>query len=107
MAVFRRLLDGIESWILAKVEHAPLHVDGVREVHEARARWVGQKVRAELHLAVAPDLIGGRVPAISDHAVQAFADHVPHFGGATVQACPDLQEGHSDFNSPTTAPEAL
>jgi cation diffusion facilitator family transporter len=40
-SIFRRMLDGIEPAILAEVEHAPLHVDGVRGVENARARWLG------------------------------------------------------------------
>jgi len=36
-SIFRRLLDGIEPEISAKVEHAAIHVEGVRGVENARA----------------------------------------------------------------------
>lgn len=49
-AVFLRLLDGVEPRILAQVEHAPLHIEGVQEVHQARARWLGHKVHADVHI---------------------------------------------------------
>lgn len=93
LAVFRRLLDGIEPSILAEVEHAPMHVEGVRGVHEARARWVGHKVRAELHVTVDPALTVAESHAITDRVVQSLADHVPAFGGATVHVCPDSRSG--------------
>src|SRR5215213_8829663 len=51
-AVFHRLLDGIEPDILANVAHAPMHVAGVEEVHAVRARWLGHKVMADLHITV-------------------------------------------------------
>src|SRR5215218_9825161 len=51
-AVFRRLLDGIEPSILTDVAHAPMHVAGVQEVHAVRARWLGHKVMADLHITV-------------------------------------------------------
>jgi cation diffusion facilitator family transporter len=89
VAVFRRLLDGIEPAILADVEHAPLHVPGVREVREARARWIGHKVRAELEVTVDPTLTIAESEGISEQIVRALADHVPAFGGATVQVRAD------------------
>jgi len=88
LAVFRRLLDGIEPAILAEVEHAPMHVEGVRQVRDARARWVGHKVRAELEVTVDPNLTIADSEGISEQVVQALADHVPAFGGATIRVRP-------------------
>lgn len=88
LAVFRRLLDGIEPAILAEVEHAPMHVEGVRQVRDARARWVGHKVRAELEVMVDPNLTIADSEGISEQVVQALADHVPAFGGATIRVRP-------------------
>jgi cation diffusion facilitator family transporter len=87
-SVFRRLLDGIEPEILAEVERAPLHVEGVQGVHEARARWLGHKVRAELHVVVDRRLSVEESHGIVDRVSQALAEHVPAFGGATIHVCP-------------------
>ena len=87
-AVFLRLLDGVEPRILAEVEHAPLHVAGVEGVHEARARWLGHKVRAELHVVVDRRLSVEESHRIVDRVLEALADRVPAFGGATVHVCP-------------------
>lgn len=87
-SVFRRLLDGIEPEILAEIEHAPLHVDGVQEVHEARARWLGHKVRAELHIVVDRRLSVAESHRIVERVHDALAKHVPAFGGATIHVCP-------------------
>ena len=87
-AVFARLLDGIEPSILAEVEHAPLHVAGVEGVHEVRARWVGHKVHADLHVTVDRRLSVAESHAIVEQVQQALANHVRAFGGATVHVCP-------------------
>jgi cation diffusion facilitator family transporter len=87
-AVFRRLLDGIEPGILAEVEHAPTHVIGVIEVHEARARWLGHKVHADLHITVDPTLSVAESHGIVERVQQALAEHVTAFGGATIHVCP-------------------
>ena len=87
-AVFRRLLDGIEPGILAEVEHAPTHVVGVLEVHEARARWLGHKVHADLHITVDPQLSVAESHGIVERVQQALAEHVTAFGGATIHVCP-------------------
>ena len=87
-SIFSRLLDGIDPAILAEVEHAPLHVDGVQDVHEARARWLGHKVQADLHVTVDRRLSVAEAHAIVDRVQHSLADHVPSFGGATIHVCP-------------------
>ncbi len=87
-AVFRRLLDGIEPEILAQIEHAPLHVEGVQGVHQARARWLGHRVQADLHLTVDRRLSVAEAHAIGDRVQRALRDQVPAFGEATIHVCP-------------------
>src|SRR5215216_452658 len=87
-AVFLRLLDGIEPRILAQVERAPLHVEGVEGVHEARARWLGHKVHADLHVTVDRRLSVAEAHGIVERVHMALADHVPSFGDATIHVCP-------------------
>jgi len=89
-AVFLRMLDGIEPNILAKVEHAPLQVPGVHDVHQARARWLGHKVHADLHVTVDPHLSVVESHAIVERVQAALADHIPALGGATIHVCPVL-----------------
>src|SRR5215204_2135869 len=87
-AVFLRLLDGVEPRILAEVEHAPMHVEGVQEVHQARARWLGHKVHADLHVTVDRRLSVAEAHAIVDRVQEALAEHVPSFGDATIHVDP-------------------
>src|SRR5918994_373375 len=87
-AVFLRLLDGVEPSILTKVEHTPLHVDGVQGVHEVRARWLGHRVHTDLHVTVDRRLSVAEAHTIVEQVQQQLAEHVPAFGGATIHVCP-------------------
>lgn len=88
VAVFRRLLDGIEPEILDEIEHAPLHVAGVVDVHEARARWLGHRVYTDLHITVDPAISVQQAHRIVEQVRSALATHVASFGGATIHVCP-------------------
>ena len=87
-SVFRRLLDGIEPDILRQVEHAPLHVDGVRDVHEVRARWMGHRLHADLLITVAPHLSVSEAHHIVERVYQALTEHIRAFADATIHVCP-------------------
>ncbi len=87
-AIFLRLLDGVEPAILTKVERAPLQVNGVQGVHEVRARWLGHRVHADLHVTVDRRLSVAEAHAIVERVHHALTDHVPAFGGATIHVCP-------------------
>jgi len=88
ISVFNRLIEKIEPEILAEVEHAPMHVPGVQSVHKARARWVGHRVFADLHITVDPNMSVKNSHAIVEAVEQALKDHVPSFGEALVHVCP-------------------
>jgi cation diffusion facilitator family transporter len=90
-SIFRRMLDGIEPEILAEIEHAPMHVDGVRGVDNVRARWLGHKVHADLDVVVDRELSVADAAAITARVKAALEDHVPAFGGAVVSVTPARQ----------------
>jgi len=87
-AVFLRVLDGVEPGILTTVEQAPLEVEGVQGVHEVRARWLGHRVHADLHVTVDRRLSVAEAHSITDQVQEELAEHVPAFGGATIHVCP-------------------
>lgn len=89
VSIFRRMLDGIEPKILDAVEHAPTHVDGVREVRNARARWLGHQVHADLDVVVDDRLTVEEAATIAADVKAALAGHVPAFGDAVVAVVPN------------------
>lgn len=88
-SVFQRLLDGIEPEILAKVEHAPTHVQGVHDVRNVRARWHGHKVYADLSVVVDGSHSVDDSAAIASRVKASLANHLPAFGDAVISVVPD------------------
>lgn len=88
VAVWDRLMSAIDPEILAAVEHAPLHVAGVRDVHAVRAHWLGHRVLADLHISVDPELSVQQAHAIVEQVEAALGEHVAAFGGASIHVCP-------------------
>jgi cation diffusion facilitator family transporter len=105
-AVFRRLLDGIEPALLADIERLTLGVDGVQDVHEVRARWLGHKVHADLHVTVDRRLTVAEAHAIVDRVHAALAERVPTLGDVHVHVCPcsHPEPEPSEGAKPTQAP---
>jgi cation diffusion facilitator family transporter len=50
-----RIMDGIEPERIEEIRHEAGHVEGVIEVGEVRARWLGHQVRAEINVVVPAD----------------------------------------------------
>src|SRR5215217_5672852 len=50
--VFTRFLDGVDPEITDEIRHAASHAEGVEDVSEVRARWLGHRLRAEVNIAV-------------------------------------------------------
>lgn len=91
-SIFHRMLDGIDPAIMEQIEHAPFHVSGVQEVHQARARWHGHKVLVDLHITVDPALTVSDAHEITNSVDRALARHVKAFGSATIHVCPAQPE---------------
>lgn len=88
ISVFNRMIEKIEPEILAEVEHAPTHVPGVVGVHKVRARWIGHRVFADLHITVDPDMSVRDSHAIVSAVEEALKTHVPSFGEALIHVHP-------------------
>ncbi len=94
-AVFIRLLDGVESELLEEATHAARHVAGVREIGEARARWVGHRLALELNVAVDPALTVTDGHAIAKEVRHQVLHHVRHAGLVQVHVDPATEPGEA------------
>jgi len=68
--VFTRLLDGVDPEVIDEIRRAVSHVEGVEDVAEVRARWFGHRLRAEVNVAVDPDL-----SVAEGHAIAREVNH--------------------------------
>ncbi|MBI2678561.1 MAG: cation transporter [Candidatus Koribacter versatilis] len=86
--VLLRTLDAVEPDVLEELRHSALHVDGVREVTEVRARWLGHRLVAELNVAVAPELTVDRAHAIAADIHAELMRHLKFLSRASVHIDP-------------------
>ena len=84
-AVLTRLLDGVEPGVVDELRHAGEHVPGINEVIDARARWVGHQLHAELTIAVNASLTVAAAHAILDSVRRELFAHVPALAVAHVR----------------------
>jgi cation diffusion facilitator family transporter len=87
-SIWTRLIDGIEPEILAQIEHAPTHIDGVLGVSDVRARWLGHRVHSDIAIDVDSSLSMQEADAISRKVEQSLRNHVRLLGSAVVRVRP-------------------
>ena len=74
-AVITRTLDGVEPSVTAEIRHAAEHVPGIESVTDARARWIGHELHADVAIDVSQDL---SLPAAMDIARSLKAELLAH-----------------------------
>ncbi|MDB5672725.1 MAG: cation efflux protein, partial [Alphaproteobacteria bacterium] len=84
-AVVTRGLDGVDPHLLDEIRHAASHVDGVGRVIEAKARWLGHELRAELKIAVDPTLTITEGEQIATSLRTELKDHIGPLRDATIE----------------------
>lgn len=84
-----RLLDEADASLVELIERTAREVPGVLSVSEARARWTGRRVLAELTLAVAPAETVSRAHALGEevrhrlfHSVESLGEVIVHLDPA-------------------------
>ena len=99
--VFGRMLDGVDPEILDNLEHEVLHVQGVQAITSSRARWLGHRLHAEVHLTANGDLSLKQAHDLEKSVSHALAHAVPYLGEAVIHVEPAEQAGTAnDQTSP-------
>jgi cation diffusion facilitator family transporter len=93
-AVLHRALDGTDETTLALIEAVAGAVGGVEHVTEARARWSGHRLLAELNVAVQPTLTVEEGHAIADDVHHALLHEVPRLADVMVHVDPHDHDPH-------------
>jgi cation diffusion facilitator family transporter len=99
-AVLHRALDGTDESTLALIEAVAGAVPGVEHVLDARARWSGHRLLADLTIVVDPDLTVQQGHAIAEAAHDALLQEVPRLAEASVHVDPHDHEPHTSSNPP-------
>ena len=82
------MLDGLEAGTLDDLHHAAGHVRGARVV-DAKARWLGHKLQADVAIDVDPALPHSEAKAIAEAVRAELFEHLPALGAANVRFAND------------------
>lgn len=83
-AVITRALDGVEPEVTAEIRYAAEHVDGIANVAEARARWIGHTLHADVAITVDDSLSLPAAMTISRNLKHELFEHIPALSTANV-----------------------
>ena len=98
-AVLHRALDGTDESTLALIEAVAGAVEGVAHVEDARARWSGHRLLADLTVVVDGSLTVEAGHRIAETARSALLHEVPRLADVTVHVDP-----HEHAHEPPVAP---
>jgi len=87
-AIGLRAMDGVEAGTIDTIASAVGAVDGVREVRDVRARWLGHGIRAELTIGVSPDATVVEAHELADRVRHELSHEVEHITDVSVEARP-------------------
>jgi cation diffusion facilitator family transporter len=94
-AILHRALDGTDEATIALIEAVGASVTGVEHVTDARARWSGHRLLAELCVIVEPTLSVSDGHRIADDVRDALLHDVPRLADATVHVDPHEHASHA------------
>src|SRR5215203_3892737 len=84
-AVFTRMLDGVDPTIVDEMRHAAEHVPGVTQVLEAKARWLGHRLHADVGVRVDAAMVVAEADRVAQDLKQQLFAHIPALGVAEVR----------------------
>jgi cation diffusion facilitator family transporter len=91
--VFTRLLDGVDPSVMAEIRSAAARVEGVEDVAEVRARWVGHRLRAEVNVAVNPEASVAEGHAVAREVNHRLLHELDYLETAVVHVDPAQESG--------------
>lgn len=106
-SVFTRLLDGVEPEVIEEIRHAAGHVPEVESVTEVRARWLGHRLRAEVNIAVPPELSVAEGHAIAREVNHRLVHHLEYLDAAVIHVDPIREAGEEHHRIATHAHDGL
>jgi len=99
-AVLHRALDGTDESTLSLIEAVAGAVAGVEHVEDARARWSGHRLLADLSVVIEPTLTVLAGHAIAQDVRDTLLREVPRLAEATVHVDPHDHEAHGTPEAP-------
>ena len=83
-SVLTRMLDGVEPGVMAEIHHAGEHVPGAHIV-DAKARWIGHKLHADIAIAADETLPLAEANKITTALENELFEHMPALATANIR----------------------
>lgn len=90
-SVWYRLMDAVDPSIINRMEHYASEVEGVDQVIDLRARWVGHRLYAELTIVVDEQLSFIETHSIAENVRKVLHQAIPHLGEANIHVDPSYE----------------
>src|SRR5262245_61022071 len=87
-SVFARLLDGVDPEVIDQIRETARQTPRVEEVSEARVRWLGHRLHAELNVAVDPKLSVAEGHEIAVAVERRLLENLRFLSHATIHVDP-------------------
>jgi cation diffusion facilitator family transporter len=97
--VYHRLMDAVDPRLLDVAERTLREMPDVQSVGEVRLRWIGHRLRAEVEIALQPELSLAEAHAIAVAAEHRLLHAVPRLETAIVHTDPHAVDG-TDHHAP-------
>jgi cation diffusion facilitator family transporter len=105
--VFTRLLDGVDPEVIDEIRHVAADVEGVEDVAEVRARWLGHRLRAEVNVAVDAELSVEEGHAIAREVNHRLMHKLRYLDMAVVHVDPVQEAGEEHHRVATHSHDEL
>lgn len=94
-AVLLSVLDGVETSTLDTIAHAARHVDGVEDVTDVRARWLGHRMHVDVSVTVPAHFSVAQGHDVAGQVRHQLLHRVEHLGRVNVHVDPSGQGGEA------------
>jgi divalent metal cation (Fe/Co/Zn/Cd) transporter len=84
----QRLLDAVDPHVIDRITAAVAALDGVDEVSEVQARWIGHRLFAQVRLSVPGSLSVNEAHGVAEVALHRLLHDVPKMFDAIVHVDP-------------------
>jgi cation diffusion facilitator family transporter len=101
--VFARMLDGVEPGVVEDLREAAARVPGVKAAAEARARWIGHRLHAEVSVSVDPGVTVAQGHALALEVRRLLMAEIENLAAATVVVVPLAEDGAGRHTDPAPA----
>lgn len=98
-AVFVRMLDGVEPAITDEIRHAAAHVDGVRQVFDVKARWLGHRLLVNVGVQTDADMTMADADRLAEAVRHEMHEHVPALSVASIRVSSRVDDAAVAFTA--------